>query len=421
MKVLLVYPGIGIMGFAQQESCSGESRWIQHGLALIGANLKSHGHEVELIDMRLLRDWVHVQDELLRTAPDVLGVSASLLDFDAARNVLRYAKTLLPDCVTVMGGILPSIDTEAAAGVDDADYIITGEGEISMVEFVNELDGGHKPMGRVIEGKIPDLDVLPFADRELFDYSRELSCGFAPGQTPPVVTMIAGRGCPYQCRYCQPAERKMFKGKYRMRSVASVIEELNQLRAKYAFNSITWWDDTFTVNRDWIMEFCDAYQAHGFTANIAACCRADIIVKNPAMVARLHEVGLDCFVIGFETGTNRLLDFIGKGTTVEMNLKAADICHRLGIRVFGTFMLGLPTETLEESQATIDMWNQVKPDHGMLFYFNPIPGTHLYDYCAEHDLILREDPFDIERTDMYRPTIKGIDYEALGRIAQGRQ
>ena len=147
----------------------------------------------------------------------------------------------------------------------------------------------------------------------------------------------------------------------------------------------------------------------------------DIIVNNPEMVKRLAAVGLDWFVIGLESGSQRLLDLIHKGTTVEQNVEAIRICRQNGIKVFGTFMLGLPTETREESKQTADFINWTMPEIASPFWFTPIPGTGLYDYCVENGLLLNENPdVSIARTGVFMPRIKGVDYDYLRQIMEGK-
>jgi anaerobic magnesium-protoporphyrin IX monomethyl ester cyclase len=206
----------------------------------------------------------------------------------------------------------------------------------------------------------------------------------------------------------------------RVRSVDSVITELNILRNKYKFKSITFWDDTFTFNKKWVMEFCDKFEANGFDADIAITCRADIASNNEDMIKRLSEIGVMWICIGFESGTQRMLDFIGKGVKLEQNYESARLARKYGIKIMGTNMLGLPTETKEESLATINMIKEIDSEHLQLFYFTPIPGTYLYDYCIDNDLMIRkqEDIFSIERSYCYTHNIKGIDYEYLDELKE---
>ena len=151
---------------------------------------------------------------------------------------------------------------------------------------------------------------------------------------------------------------------------------------------------------------------------MVACNRADIICKDEETVKMLADTGVASFVIGFETGTNRMLNFLKKGTTVEMNIRAAEICRKYGVEVFGTFMLGLPTETKEDSLATIEMIKAIHPDYKIVFYFTPIPGTEIYKYCIDNNLMLRTDELGIERTGNYKPKIRGIDYGYLDNLRE---
>jgi len=417
MKITLIYPGIGIAGFGKtkQFPLNGELQWIQHGLASIGVYAKREGHEVDLIDMRTLDSWEQFEKIITLKNPDVIGISVSYLDHKPALKAFEVIKTINPKIVTVAGGIFATVFPQELLKNDNINHGITGEGEITFTALLDALKKGES-FPRISKGITPDLDSLPNIDRELFDYKRELNCYFAPWHPFPHVTMIAGRGCPYNCSYCQPAERSVFGRYFRIRSVENVIQELRDLRSKYDFKSITWWDDTFTVSPGWIYKFCDAYKKEGFNAEIAACSRADIICKNEEMIKRLSEVGLNWLVIGFESGNQRILDLLNKGTTVEQNYKAAEICKKHKIKIFATFMLGLPTETKEEAGDTIRMIKTIKPEYPSPFYFTPIPGTDVYDYCIKNGLLLREDPFEIGRTANFIPKIKGVDYKYLDTL-----
>ncbi len=413
IKTLLIYPGISLCGFGQKNrSKSGEVQWINMGIGMIATCAKQAGFDVSLIDLRDLNNWNEFEEKIMTIMPNVIGISISYLDYKPAMFIIDMIKKIDQNIKIVVGGIFPSNFPDIFITNKDIDYIILGEGEISFVDLLETLKNG-KFFNRVIQGKIPNLDLLPFIDREFFNYQNELNCPFVPQQKRPVVTMIAGRGCPFHCTYCQPAENKIFQGQFRIRSPENVIAELKLLREKYAFNSITWWDDTFGINPKWIDCFCDLYKQENFPANMLILSRADIICKNGAMIAKLADVGLKCLIIGFETGTQRLLDFLKKGVTLEQNYRAAEICRENNISIYATIMLGIPTETRKESENTIKMIQKIKPDILNLFYFNPIPGTEIYKFCVKNDLILRDDPFDISRTDDYKTKIKGIDYQYL--------
>lgn len=415
--ITLIYPGIAIIGFGLAgKSHSGEANWIHHGLASIGSSLKSKGYDVKLIDMRTLDSWEHFKKTIENINPEIIGISISNVDYKIAMRTAEIIKELKPSAKIIAGGLNPTIFPEIYQNNEKIDYIITGEGEITFVKIVQAIEN-NLDIPKFSIGEKPNLDELPWVDRTLFDYSRELNCHYAPDQKLPTVTMIAGRGCPYQCTYCQPAESLTYGRPHRIRSPQNVISELRTLKNKYDFKSITFWDDTFTLNKKWVFEFCDLYEKEKFDATIAACSRADIICRNEDMVKRLSEIGLDWFLIGFESGSQRILNLIKKGTTVEQNYKAASICKKYGVKIVATFMLGLPTETKREQLATAKMIIETKAESPLLFYFLPIIGTEIYDLCKEKDLILSDtinDPFNIERTSVFnKPRIKNINYKFL--------
>ncbi len=421
MRVVLVYVGIGVAGFnANRPAGDREGSWIGHGVASVGASLRAAGHEVSLIDLRQLSGWPQVREALEANPADVYGLSVSAVDHQAAVLTALLVRDVYPRARILVGGIHPSIFSDLYIETP-VDTVVVGEGEVSAVKLLQAMECGRE-WPAVVLGEKPDLDAIPWAARDLFDYPRELACTFAPDQKTPSVTMLAGRGCAFRCSYCQPAENAVFGHPYRMRSPESVVGELIALKRRYSFRSVTFWDDTFTFRPSWIEAFCYRYEAARIGATIAACSRADIVCANEAMIERLASVGLDWLVIGFESGSQRILDLIRKGTTVKQNLEAARICRKYGIKVFGTFMLGLPTETRAEALATARMIDEIAPEHPSPFYFFPIPGTDLYTECRDRGLLLVDAMGrSIARTGVYARSLSGIDYDYLDALRCGHR
>ncbi|MGC8826040.1 MAG: B12-binding domain-containing radical SAM protein [Anaerolineae bacterium] len=418
-RVTLIYPGIAGYGF-NSLAHGMEAGWVSHGLAHISSAAKAEGFHVDLIDLRALKGWEEFEAEIAARRPDVIGVTMMSVDFNPANEAVRRAKAVLPELVAVVGGPHPTVAVDEVAANPAIDYIVLGEGEITFPWLLNELEAGRRPEDRVLLGQMPDLDALPFPDRELFleewrkhGYTLDSpEVPFVEELPPPFLTIIAGRGCMYNCNFCQPAERKIFGRRVRRRSVPNIIRELEELRERYHFASFMFHDDCLTEDREWIIEFCQAYRAAGFIQPFFCQSRADIIVKNPDMVKLMAEAGLKGYFIGFESGNDRVLRFLRKGTTRAINLEAARICKRYGVKIWANYMLGIPTETREEVMDTISMLKQIDPDYYSPAFYTPHPGSDLYDYCIEHDLSL------ITSHDQYRrnPTemkIKGQDYTFL--------
>jgi radical SAM superfamily enzyme YgiQ (UPF0313 family) len=412
VKVTLVYTGIGICGFNANNADDRERHHIGHGIASVGASARAAGYNVNLIDLRTFSGWEEFQARILHDPADVYGISISQADCKPGAELIKRIKLCLPDSKIIVGGVHPSVFPFAYSDLP-VDTVVVGEGEVSFVDLLVMVES-HIPLPKMIRGARPDLDSIPWIDRELFDYDKELECLFSNDQPGPTVTILAGRGCPMLCTYCQSAENTVFGKPYRLRSPENVIAELRYLHNKYHFKNIIFWDDTFTINKKWVMRFCDLYEAENFGATISANSRADIICNNEEMIARLASIGLNWFIVGLESGSQRLLDFIKKGTTVEQNKQAVDLCRKYGISTYATIMYGLPTETKQESLATYNMVQDINPAYTMVFWFIPIPGTEIYKYCVDNDLILEGvSERTIARTATHKPTLKNIDYDYI--------
>jgi radical SAM superfamily enzyme YgiQ (UPF0313 family) len=409
MKVFLLFPGISGIGFNSYGKGMEES-WISHGLCSISSFVKRAGFPVELIDLRCLKGWNHLREIIEEKKPDVVGVTMMSVDYNPAMESIKIIKKFFPKTIVVVGGAHPSLVLEEVAKEKEIDYIITGEGEISFTELLKNIQQG-KPSSKVIKGIVPeDLDTLPFADRELFkDLEYPL---LVEGFDKPFVSLIAGRGCKFNCNYCQPAEKLIFGKKVRRRSPGNIIQELKMLRGKYNFKSMMIHDDCLTEDKSWVMEFCRLYKENDFHQAFACQSRADILCRNEDMVRLMANVGLKVLFIGFESGNQRVLDFLRKGTKVEQNYQATEICRKYGIKIWANYMMGIPTETKEEVMDTVRMIQAIKPDHYSPAFFTPHPGSDLFKYCEEHDLSLIKS-HDSYRRNATEAKIKGVDYKFL--------
>lgn len=412
MRVLLIYAGIAESGFNVSKNRL-RLVWINHGLASLASSAKKCGHEVTLIDMRQIRSWDDFRSEVLRISPEVAGVTMMSVDYTPAMEAIRLIKEIDRNIKTVIGGPHPTLSPEEVADNRDIDYIIQGEGEITFNDLLDKIDKGIS-YPRISKGEMPDLDSLPFADRDIFQAQEMPIDHFL---RIPFVTIIAGRGCLYNCSFCQPAERIIFGPRVRRRSVDNVISELVALRKKIRFQSLMIHDDCLTEDREWVLEFCDKYKRNNFRQPFVCQSRADIICKNTDMVKRMSKAGLVMFLIGFESGNQRVLNFLRKGVTVEENYKANDICKRYGVRVWANYMCGIPTETEEEALDTLRMIKKIKPYRASPAVFTPHPGSDLYRFCVEKDLMLIKDHKDYARSSD-APKIKGIDYAFVRTVLE---
>jgi anaerobic magnesium-protoporphyrin IX monomethyl ester cyclase len=419
LKTTLIFAGIAGRGFNSLKQGM-DAGWISHGLASLSSAAKAQGFEVDLIDLRALNGWDHFREVLVQRAPDVIGVTMMSVDYNPARRVVAIAKDVNSDIITIIGGPHVTIALEDSLRIPHVDYLVTGEGEATFPRLLQLIEGGDPPPHRVLRGVTPDLDTIPFADRNLFlDEWRKWGYDLDSPEVPfveelpgPFATIIAGRGCIYNCAFCKPGEDYLFGKRTRRRSVDSVIAELHELVDAYHLASFMFHDDCLTEDRAWVTEFTDKYIAEGFKLPFFCQSRADIVVKHKDMVARMAEAGLRGYFVGFESGNDRVLEFIRKGTTEQQNRQAARICREYGITVWANYMMGMPTESREEVMDTVRMIKDIDPDYYSPAFFTPHPGTDLYDYVVEHDLSRITD-YDSYRRNPTEPKIKGQDYEFL--------
>jgi radical SAM superfamily enzyme YgiQ (UPF0313 family) len=408
-KITLIYAGITESGF--RNTGGNEGSWINHGLCLISAALKRAGFIVTLIDLRRLTGWAEFEKVVQDSDIDIAGITMMSVDYNPVMQCVDIIKRFKPDTKVIVGGPHASIAPQELLRNERIDHIFIGEAEISIIDFMRKFEEGQQ-QSKIIYGEKPNLDNLPFADRNLFSLQEE---PFVPFLKGPFVTIIAGRGCAYNCSYCQPAERMIFGKHVRRRSVGHVIEELKYLRKQYHFKSMMIHDDCLTEDSEWVAGFCEEYKRNDFTQPFVCQSRPDLICKREDTIEALSEAGLALCIIGFESGSQRILNLLRRGYRLERNFEAAKICRKLGIRIWANYMLGLPTESKKEQKDTVEMIKKIKPYHCSPAYYTPHPGSSLFKYCNDNGLSLIKSHNDYRRN-TYEPKIKGIDYGYLKKL-----
>ena len=407
MKILLLDPNITLSGFAKK-GARPKTGYIHLGLCYISAALKKEGHEVFLADLRELTSWEELRGRIKSIMPDIVGITMLSLDFNPAIKSAEIVKEVNPGIKIIVGGVHPTIMESELIENQHIDYIFKGEAEVTLPKILEGIASGSIKT-KVIQGTHPDLNKIPFADRFLFNILEAPIIQFLK---MPTVTVLTSRGCAYNCSFCQPTMRLMHGSRVRRISVERFVEELEFLRDKMDFNSFTIHDDCFTGDTAWIQRFLKLYRKKAFKKPFVCLSRADIIVRHPELFRDLKRHGLVMLIIGFESGNQRILNFIRKGVTVAQNYKAAEICRKLGIRVWANIMFGVPAETTKEAAETVNMVKKIKPYVTSPTFYVPNPGSDLYNFCMKNGLSLIKNHTDYDRTPE-TSKIKEIDYEFL--------
>lgn len=412
MKIALVFPGITIDGFAKDDARP-KTGWIHHGLCYISSSLKAEGHQVSLIDLRQLSGWGELPGILTRVKPDIAGITMMSVDFDPAVKAAEIIKKTLPGVKIVAGGPHPTIAGPELEKIDPIDYIFQGEAELTFPKLVEDIKNG-AAKNKYVRGEAPDLDKIGLPDRGLFTV---LEAPIVPFLKMPFVTAIAGRGCVYNCNFCQPAERLIFGRTVRRMHPERFVDELRLTKEKAGLNSLMIHDDCLLEDTGWVERFLKLYSDRKIGKPFVCQARADIIVKHKSLIARMKKRGLAMLLVGFESGSQRMLNFLRKGTTVDQNYKAAAILRRLGVRVWANYMFGIPTETSVDVAETVKFIKAVKPYVASPAFYTPHPGSDLYEYCLKNDLSLIKTHEDFRRNPD-SPKIKGIDYGPLRKALE---
>lgn len=412
MKITLVYPALAQVGFLSFGRGTPTTDLMSLGLGYLGAVIRERtDYQVDLVDLRKLSGWDDYRRELEDRSPDVVGVNTNTVNFDFAVKSAAIASDM--GKTVIAGGPHATLAPEELLGTGHVDHVITGEAEITIVEVLDRINRGLH-VDPVIQGKaVEDLDSLPFPDRDLFDMDKSLSLpGFYPFPHR-YAGILASRGCPFNCAFCQPLERKIFGKKIKLRSVDNIIGEVRLLKERYKADFIMFQDDQLTHRKSWVLDLCSEIKKLNVTWGALA--RVNTIDED--IVRAMKEAGCAVLQFGFESGSQRMLDFLRKNARAEQAIRAAELCHEHGIIIFANYIMGIPTETEDDLMATLKLMKEINPEIHAANYFSPIPGSDLYEYCDGNDLI-RATSYDMFVRGAVGNKVKGIDYERLDRMKE---
>jgi len=348
-------------------------------LGYIASYLEKHGVNMAIVD-RI--PGQNVEKELMRHNPDIVGITAMTPWANDAYEVAKFVKENLNSKI-VMGGVHSNVMTEEA--LKHVDIVVKGPGEQAMLDIVKG-----KINSRIIS--LPytrDLDVFPMPAYHLMDMEFYLSDKDAiiGLNIDRVATMVTSRGCPCRCIYC-------YNSKYpvpvRYHSAERVIEEIRHLKEKYNIKGVTFLDDEFISNRKRITKICNLMIDNGLNA-LKWECQANPKFTGPELFKLMRKAGCVSMEFGFESGSERILNLLKKGmNTVEQNAKAIKMCNDAGIKVRGFFMIGNPTETIEDIEATVRFIDENEIGYIEIYLTLPLPGSELYDWSFERGILPKD-------------------------------
>ena len=376
------------------------------GLGYIAAYVERAGFGAALIDPNAEEMSV---DEAARRAtegaPVCVGVSFMTPQLHWARDFARALRRIAPKVPLVLGGAHPSVLPEQTlADIPEADYVVYGEGEETTLELLEYLaEGKGSPDGIVglawrgdsapvvnePRPPIEDLDDLPRPDRDLIDQKLYHAQSFL-SYSGKAMTIYTSRGCPGRCVFCASGHR--LRARIRERSIENVMTEIDYLRERFDMEYLLIKDDTFTLRRSRVEEFCDSISKRH--PGLKWHCMVRVNTVDEPLLRRMRNAGLNDVFFGIESGNNDILKRARKGITTERARQAVGACARLGIRSYGAFILGLPGDNRQTIEETIRFACSLPLTMAGFSILTPYPGTQVYE---EHFCLDPSEPIDYDQ------------------------
>ena len=368
------------------------------GISYLAAVLEENGYEVDVVDCQVTRpNQKDLEDKFRSLNPDIIGVTSATLTYLPALEILKAAKTALPNCITMIGGPHVTVmDEQTFTESSHTDIVVRGEGEQTMLELARLVsDGNLKNLSEVagitFRNKnqvvrtsdrpfMQDIDSLPHPAHKHFEVSRYKILG------KTYMPIITSRGCPSQCTFCLAS--KMCGRAFRARSPSKVVDELEWLRDTFGAGAFAFYDDTFTFDVNRAIAICDEMKNR--KVGLPWDCRIRVDKVSKELLTKLRSTNCQLIHFGVESGSQQMLNTMRKGTTVEQNARAIKWAKEAGISVAISLVIGYPGETPEMLKQTIDFMYKTKPDYVYMCEAVPYPGTELYNYVKKLGLEISE-------------------------------
>jgi radical SAM superfamily enzyme YgiQ (UPF0313 family) len=367
------------------------------GLMYIAAYLeKETNHRVEILDTQVERmDYNQLKEEIKKRNPDVVGITAMTFTLVDVVKTAKIAKEINPNVKIILGGPHVIIYPEETINIPEIDFLVLGEGELvikQLLENINNADELEKIKGivfrknnKIINTGLPEfiqnLDNLPSPARYLTPYKKYFSI---ISSNIPVTTMFTSRGCPYKCLFC---DRPHLGKKFRARSAKNVVDEMEKCQ-KMGIKEIFIYDDTFGTDRKRVLEICDEILKRNLKIVWDVRTRVDTVDKE--VLIKMKKAGCQRIHYGVEAGTQKILNILKKGITLEQVEKAFNWTKKMKIKTVGYFMIGSPTETKDDIMKTIKLMKKLNPDYVHVTITTPFPATDLYKIALDEKVLSKD-------------------------------
>lgn len=396
MKIIFINPRYDETKFRYRVNKIGPAL----GMAYISSVLLREGHEVKILDMEILQmEWDALPSYLSKESPDLVGIHGTTPISNFIAICAKTVKETCPKAIVVVGGPHATLLPETVLiDIPSVDFILRGEAEFTMRDLVDQLEAGaDKDTLKKIPGigfrlgshlfvssempKIDDLDSLPFPAYDLLPL--DTICNWSrlaeTGKDERVFTMMTSRGCPYSCIFCSGPV--LYGHKFRARSAKNVVDEMSKLVRDYGVSHIIFYDSSFSMDTGRVERICQEIIDRSLKVTWRARIRPGSI--DLPLLRLMKTAGCLALGIGVESGSQRLLDLLGKRCSIADIESTFRMAKDVGMWTVAYFMLGIPSETKEESYQTVEFAKRLDPDWALFSTATPLPGTALFELAKD--------------------------------------
>ncbi|RLF97823.1 MAG: B12-binding domain-containing radical SAM protein, partial [Thaumarchaeota archaeon] len=375
--------------------------WLSYATAVV-----EQEHETRLVDAPAW-NWSkeEVIEDVKKFKPNLIVLDSS---FPSLSNDIKVAEEIKQsydvDVKIVLVGPPASQFPEEILRSSGIDFVARWEYDFTLKEIAEAIEENgdfknikgisYKENNEIIHNpnrpftNSEDLDKIPFVSK-VYKKHLDIRDYFLGQSLYPEIQIFTGRGCPNQCTFCAWPQTLMGR-KYRVRSISNVLDELEWIQDNLDVKEIFFEDDTFTLNKKRVSEFCKEYKERGLDITWSCNARADTL--DLETMKEMKKVNCRLLIVGYESGSDEILRNIKKGITVEQIRRFAKDARKAGLLVHGDFIIGLPGETKETIELTRKLIKETKPDILQVSVASPFPGTEFYKWCKENGYLLINDP-----------------------------
>ncbi len=403
------------------------------GLGYIAAVLEQAKHSVKILDIDAEKIGENELIAFLRDfKPKIVGFTATTPTFYNAAFFAEIVKKNF-ETKTVLGGIHATILPMECLSNPNFDFVVFGEGEITMLELAALIEKGENGFSDVLglgykKGNelflnnrrplLENLDSLPFPARHLFNHKNY---NYPDSLFSPTMPILTSRGCPGLCNYC--CTKLIYPNRIRTRSAKNIVDEIEMLIRDYGIKELHIWDDNFTLIKRKVFELKEELARRKIKIPIAFPNGLRVDKVNDEVLRALKEMGTYSVAFGIESGNQKVLNLAMKGTTLEQIRAAVKSAKKTGLEVWGFFMVGLLGDTRETIEDTINLAIELDVDIAKFHVLKPFPGTKVFEELDKQGLIIEKDysKYGIHTGPVHRlPTLSQNDLLELQKRAYNR-